>query len=109
MSGSFKVPGEGEGKERFEFQLPGRKKVWSLPYMNDITARFRRELTGIAREINRAETEDDRMEAGLKAEDIQAKILDKYCPGLLDEATGAQVDAIVEAWAEASNSPSLGE
>lgn len=108
MSGAYVVP-QSSGKERFEFRLPGEKKNRSLPYMSDISAVYRHRLTQISRALSKAETEDERTDAGIEAEDLQFEMLENYCPGITSKVTGEQLDAIITAWAEASDSPSVGE
>lgn len=92
-------------QNRFEFQLPGSKKLWSLPKVRYIRADLlmeMQEITGKLRPVIQSggkPTEEEAM--ALSA--VQHKILAHYCPGLYSEIELEQAGDIIKAWGKASN------
>lgn len=68
----------------FEFSLEGNDKVWALPAWDRLPFRFALELAACETPLEQAQA--------------VAGLIDRECPGLLDELTSAQVGALLTAW-----------
>lgn len=110
-AGAFLVPGAKSEKaeNRFVFRVPGEKEDRSLPLLRHIKASYRRRLSDVSRRLKDEHLSEDALVAArLEAEAIQFEIVEDACPGLTDAVTSDQLEAIIEAWGEASGT-SVGE
>lgn len=80
----------GARKETFDFEYDG--KVYHLPSLNSLPAKEMMELSRIV-------DENERIVAGT---DMQMKIIEKNCKGLLDKLSMDELNALVTAWSEES-------
>lgn len=113
----FQVPAAKASikQNRFEFQLPGAKKVWSLPKLQYLSPDLSRRIRTAAIEAQEFIDENGEVRPDAPPEkiaplsEIQTEILEHYCPGLSALLEGEdQVTALIEAWQEASK-VSVGE
>jgi hypothetical protein len=93
-----------ESGDVFEFQLPGSKKVWRLPSMDDLPVGMRQSLADVAKPIQAAKDGGrEPPRAALEAFGLaQIRMLEKLAPGLLDLASASASAAVLRAWAEHS-------
>lgn len=93
-----------ETSPQFEFRLPGSKKVWKLPSMDDLPLGIRDAIGKAAKPIAEAQ-KDGRKPTPEQLQalgEAQLKLLDSYCPGLRDVASSKALAAILQAWGEHS-------
>lgn len=101
--------------KRFDFKLPGNKKVYSLPLTQDLPLSIKATLMkaiAISERVQKMEKRGREYEPSQDEVEIlasaQTAILDRYAPGVSEQISEAQFKALMEAWAEAS-SVTLGE
>lgn len=97
-------------QNQFKFQLPGSRKTYTLPKMQYISSDLRERMqsagTRLKTVIDAGGTPDP--ESAAEMGKIQRELFEKYAPGLYELVTDDQIEAIQEAWQEASGI-SLGE
>lgn len=103
----FKLP-ESSAAE-FEFQLPGDKKKYVLPLVQDLPLDIRQVMTRaivIAERIRKAsdkgrsyKVDDHDLQVMQEAE---VAVLNRYCPGIVERISEKQFKALMEAWNESS-------
>ena len=90
--------------EHFRFKLPGGKKIFSLPNMNRLPIGAKINLS----EVSKPLAEAKRRGREPRKEDVDAaamapmRLLERYCPGILDEIDESQARELLNAWAEHS-------
>lgn len=88
----------------FEFQVPGSRKIWTLPLQQFLPADISHAIGKQAGAIRRAQAageEPDEVTALALAE-LQAELIERYCPGLYALVDAEQLQDLVKAWGEAS-------
>ena len=110
---TFEVPAAKASIKQnvFEFTIPGSKKVYSLPLMQYIGADLAHQMTEFLPKVKEAEenggiVSDPELNAALNA--WQHDLFERYAPGIYGRLSRDQVEALAEAWREAS-AVSLGE
>lgn len=110
----FQVPESkvNDSANRFEFQLPGEKKIYSLPKMQYLRAGHSERITALSKRLRDAKDRDERKKASAPSKEttavqvelmgLQREIMELYCPGLYDKIENDQLDAVVTAWQEES-------
>lgn len=74
--------------EKFRFRIEGDEREWELTKINELKAS---QLLAIGRASGNA----DKMEA-------LSGVIESECPGLLDELTVSELEAVIAAWTEES-------
>ena len=108
----FQVPASKASIKQnvFEFQIPGKEKVWSLPKAQYLRADLMTEMkahVAVLQPILEAGGEPTKEQA-MALEEVQTRILTEYCPGLLAEITSEQVPEILKAWQAFSRPDGVG-
>lgn len=103
----FKVPESKASikQNQFEFTLPGGKKVYSLPKMQYISSDLRERMQSVGSAL-KADVDAGREpspEAAAEMGRLQRELFEKYAPELYKKVSDDQLEAIQEAWQEASN------
>nr|DAQ26948.1 MAG TPA: hypothetical protein [Caudoviricetes sp.] len=90
--------------EKFRFKLPGEKKVYEVPNLNRLPIGVRMGLSEAARPLAEAQKRkrEPRPEDVVAAAEAQMKLLDRYCPGILDKIDETQAGELMKAWADHS-------
>lgn len=90
--------------EKFRFKLPGEKKVYEVPNLNRLPIGVRMGLSEAAKPLAEAQRRkrDPRPEDVTAAAEAQVKLLDRYCPGILDKIDENQAGELMKAWADHS-------
>lgn len=90
--------------EKFRFKLPGEKKIYEVPNLNRLPVGVRMGLSEAAKPLAEAQKRkrEPRPEDVAAAAEAQVKLLDRYCPGILDKIDEAQAGELMKAWAEHS-------
>jgi len=95
---------EVEVSAPFKFRIPGARKVWQLPHMDDLPLGIRDSIGKASKPIADAHNAKRKpTTAELQAlGEAQLKLLDTYCPGLRDTASSKALAVILSAWAKHS-------
>lgn len=90
--------------EKFRFKLPGEKKIYEVPNLNRLPVGVRMGLSEAAKPLAEAQKRkrEPRPEDVAAAAEAQVKLLDRYCPGILDKIDESQAGELMKAWAEHS-------
>lgn len=90
--------------EKFRFKLPGGKKIYEVPNLNRLPIGVRMGLSEAAKPLAKAQRRKrkPRPEDVSAAAEAQVKLLDRYCPGILNKIDEAQAGELMRAWAEHS-------
>lgn len=105
MSDVFEVSGSDVTQsERFRFKLPGEKKIYEVPNLNRLPIGVRMGLAEAAKPLAEAQKRkrEPRQEDVAAAAEAQVKLLDRYCPGILDKIDETQAGELMQAWADHS-------
>ena len=86
-------------QNRFEFVLPGSKKVHSLPLLKFIDTDLADRFIAVGRQLSGTDEPSDEAKVELAA--VMVGVLDRYCPDL--KLSVDQREALLAAWQEASN------
>lgn len=104
----FKVPASKASikQNQFEFELDvdGKKKKFSLPKMQYISSDLRERMQSVGASIKSAVDAGGTPDPEVAAEmgKIQRELFEKYVPDLYRFVSDDQLEAIQEAWQEAS-------
>ncbi len=110
----FQVPASKASinQNRFEFELDipaangkSKKRKFSLPKMQFVSSDVRHRMQRVGVKIDSLQKEGETVDPALQVEaaEIQRELIEKYAPGLYELVTDDQLQAIQEAWQEASN------
>lgn len=90
--------------EKFRFKLPGEKKIYEVPNLNRLPVGVRMGLSEAAKPLAEAQKRkrEPRPEDVAAAAEAQVKLLDRYCPGILDKIDETQAGELMRAWADHS-------
>ena len=90
--------------EKFRFKLPGEKKIYEVPNLNRLPVGVRMGLSEAAKPLAEAHRRkrEPRPEDVAAAAEAQVKLLDRYCPGILDKIDEVQAGELMKAWADHS-------
>lgn len=90
--------------EKFRFKLPGEKRIYEVPNLNRLPIGVRMGLSEAAKPLAEAQkrNRDPRPEDVTAAAEAQVKLLDRYCPGILDKIDETQAGELMQAWADHS-------
>lgn len=90
--------------EKFRFKLPGEKKIYEVPNLNRLPVGVRMSLSEAARPLAEAQKRkrEPKPEDVAAAAEAQVKLLDRYCPGILDKIDEVQAGELMKAWADHS-------
>lgn len=90
--------------EKFRFKLPGEKKIYEVPNLNRLPVGVRMGLSEAAKPLAEAQKRkrEPRPEDVAAAAEAQVKLLDRYCPGILDKIDEVQAGELMKAWADHS-------
>ena len=105
MSGIFEVSSSDiTQSEKFRFKLPGEKKIYEVPNLNRLPIGVRMGLSEAAKPLAEAQRRkrEPRPEDVAAAAEAQMKLLDRYCPGILDKIDETQAGELMKAWADHS-------
>lgn len=91
-------------REKFRFKLPGEKKIYEVPNLNRLPIGVRMGLSEAAKPLAEAQKRkrEPRPEDITAAAEAQVKLLERYCPGILDKIDETQAGELMKAWAEHS-------
>lgn len=105
MSDVFEVSGSDiTQSEKFRFKLPGEKKIYEVPNLNRLPIGVRMGLSEAAKPLAEAQKRkrEPRPEDVAAAAEAQVRLLDRYCPGILDRIDESQAGELMKAWADHS-------
>jgi len=90
--------------EKFRFKLPGEKKIYEVPNLNRLPVGVRMGLSEAAKPLAEAQKRkrEPKPEDVASAAEAQVKLLDRYCPGILDKIDEIQAGELMKAWADHS-------
>lgn len=90
--------------EKFRFKLPGEKKIHEVPNLNRLPIGVRMGLAEAAKPLAEAQKRkrEPRPEDVAAAAEAQMRLLDRYCPGILDKIDETQAGELMKAWADHS-------
>lgn len=90
--------------EKFRFKLPGEKKIYEVPNLNRLPVGVRMGLSEAAKPLAEAQKRkrEPKPEDVASAAEAQVKLLDRYCPGILDKIDEVQAGELMKAWADHS-------
>lgn len=90
--------------EKFRFKLPGEKKIYEVPNLNRLPIGVRMGLSEAAKPLAEAQKlkREPKPEDVAVAAEAQMKLLDRYCPGILDQIDETQAGELMKAWADHS-------
>ena len=90
--------------EKFRFKLPGDKKIYEVPNLNRLPIGVRMGLSEVAKPLAEAQKRkrEPRQEDVAAAAEAQVKLLERYCPGILDKIDEVQAGELMKAWADHS-------
>ena len=98
--------------EKFRFKLPGEKRIYEVPNLNRLPVGVRMGLSEAAKPLAEAQKRkrepkpEDVASAAVVAKsaaaEAQVKLLDRYCPGILDKIDEVQAGELMKAWADHS-------
>lgn len=94
-------------QNRFEFTMPGSKKVHSVPRVEFIRPAFLRDLSALTADVPDGQEPSDRVKMALYQ--TQLAIFEHYVPGFTEMFDDSeQIGTLMAAW-QAESSISLGE
>lgn len=90
--------------EKFRFKLPGENKIYEVPNLNRLPIGVRMGLSEAAKPLAEAQKRkrEPKPEDVASAAEAQVKLLDRYCPGILDKIDEVQAGELMKAWADHS-------
>lgn len=90
--------------EKFRFRLPGEKKIYEVPNLNRLPIGVRMSISEAAKPLAKAHRRkrEPRPEDVTAAAEAQVKLLERYCPGILDKIDETQAGELMKAWADHS-------
>mgnify|MGYP000943295865 CR=1 FL=1 len=90
--------------EKFRFKLPGEKTIYGVPNLNRLPIGVRMGLAEAAKPLAEAQKlkREPKPEDVAAAAEAQMKLLDRYCPGILDKIDETQAGELMKAWADHS-------